>query len=262
MICPLAFTLLPTQFKSTITTTRTTIPYYQTPTIQYKPLTMSANSSLKPITIYGKHGPNPPKVRMLCEELGLPYDLQDTQFPDLKKPAFLAINPNGRMPAIHDPNTDLTLWESGAILEYLVEKYDTEHKLSFPAGSHEAQHARQWLFFQVSGQGPYYGQAVWFTKYHPEQVESARERYYKEIERVTSVLDGHLQKQDKGADGPWLVGGKFSYADLAFVPWQVMTGLLADKIDVEKYAAVSDWLERLKKREAIGKVVAEFPGAR
>lgn len=72
----------------------------------------------------------------------------------------------------------------------------------------------------MSGQGPYYGQAAWFTKFHPEQLPSAQERYYKEIKRVTSVLEGHLQKQDKGQDGPWLVGNKFSYADLAFVPWQ------------------------------------------
>lgn len=78
------------------------------------------------------------------------------------------------------------------------------------------------LWYLVSGQGPYYGQAVWFTKFHSEQVPSAKERYYNEVKRVTSVLDGHLKSQPKGADGPWLVGGKFSYADLAFVPWQHM----------------------------------------
>jgi glutathione S-transferase len=106
------------------------------------------SSSLKPITIYGKHGPNPPKVRMLAEELGLAYDLKDVQFADVKKPEFLAVNPNGRMPAIHDPNTDLTLWESGAIIEYLIEKYDTERKVSFEPGSKEAYLAKQWLFYQ------------------------------------------------------------------------------------------------------------------
>ena len=105
-------------------------------------------SSLKPITIYGKGGPNPPKVRMLAEELGLAYDLKDIEFSALKQPEFLAINPNGRMPAIHDPNTDLTLWESGAIIEYLVEKYDTERKISFEPGSKDAYLAKQWLFFQ------------------------------------------------------------------------------------------------------------------
>lgn len=225
---------------------------------------MSSNGSLQPITIYGKHGPNPPKVRMLCDELSIPYTLVDTQFSELKQPEFLAINPNGRMPAIHDPNTSLTLWESGAILEYLVETYDTEHKLSFVPGSNDAHLAKQWLYFQASGQGPYYGQAVWFTKYHPEQIESAKERYYREIERVTGVLDKHLSSQEKGTDGPWLVGGKFSYADLAFVPWQVLTtnGLLEGKLDVSEYKEAKGWLERLTKREAIAKVVAGFPGSK
>lgn len=221
---------------------------------------MSANASLKPITLYGKHGPNPPKVRMLLEELNLPYELIDTQFPDLKKPDFLAINPNGRMPAIHDPNANLTLWESGAIIEYLLEKYDTAHTLSFPAGSNESQLARQWLFFQVSGQGPYYGQAMWFTKFHSEQIASAQDRYYREIERVTSVLNTHLEKQDKGADGPWLVGGKYSYADLAFVPWQYIgEAALKGKFDLGPYTEVKGWMERLLEKKGIKKVVDEFP---
>jgi glutathione S-transferase len=103
---------------------------------------------MKPITIYGKHGPNPPKVRMLAEELGLPYDLRDVGFADVKGAEFIKVNPNGRMPAIHDPNNDLTLWESGAIMEYLIEKYDTERKVSFEPGSKEAYLAKQWLFFQ------------------------------------------------------------------------------------------------------------------
>lgn len=114
-----------------------------------------SHANLQPIKVWGAGGPNPPKVGYLCEELGLPYDVVDIAFADLKQPGYLAINPNGRIPAIHDPNTGLTLWESGAIVEYLVEKYDTERKMSFEPGSVEANLARQWLFFQCSGQGPY-----------------------------------------------------------------------------------------------------------
>jgi glutathione S-transferase len=220
---------------------------------------MSSTSSIKPIVIYGKHGPNPPKVRMLVEELGLPYEVIDLQFSELKKPDFLAINPNGRMPAIHDPNINLTLWETGAIFEYLLEKYDTENRISFPVGSTEAHLARQWMYFQVSGQGPYYGQAVWFTKFHSEQLASAQDRYYREIERVTSVLNTHLEKQEKGADGPWLVGGKFSYADLAFVPWQVIAGsMLPGKFDLSPYTVANQWFERMQAKTAIKKVVSEL----
>lgn len=110
---------------------------------------------LQPIKVWGAAGPNPPKIGYVLEELALPYEVIDLPFADLKLPAYLAVNPNGRVPAIHDPNTGLTLWESGAIVEYLVETYDGERKISFEPGSKEAQWARQWLFFQVSGQGPY-----------------------------------------------------------------------------------------------------------
>lgn len=113
------------------------------------------SDQIKPITIYGQGGPNPPKVAMVAEELGLPYTIIATPFSDVKKPEYLAINPNGRLPSIHDPNTNLTLWESGAIIEYFIETYDKEHKLSFTPGTPEYFHAKQWLYFQVSGQGPY-----------------------------------------------------------------------------------------------------------
>lgn len=213
-------------------------------------------SSLKPLKIWGKGGPNPPKVAMLCEELGLPYVAADTQFADVKTPAFLALNPNGRMPVLRDPNTGFTIWESGAIIEYLVERYDTAQKLSFPQGSEESYLAKQWLFFQVSGQGPYYGQAVWFTKYQP--IESAQQRYYNEIKRVTSVLEGHLKKQGKGEDGPWLVGNKYSYADLAFFSWQNITmNFFREQVDLTEFTEAAKWVERMKARPGIAKVLAE-----
>ncbi|RYO79636.1 hypothetical protein DL766_010589 [Monosporascus sp. MC13-8B] len=135
-----------------------------------------SSSNLKPITVWGKGGANPPKVAIILEELGVPYEIVKTMFADIKKPEYLAINANGRMPAIKDPNNgDLVLWESGAIIEYLVERYDTAHGLGFEPGSHEAQHARQWLFYQATGQGLYYGQASWFTFFHPEKLPSAVE---------------------------------------------------------------------------------------
>lgn len=110
----------------------------------------------------------------------------------------------------------------------------------------------------ASGQGPYYGQAVWFTKFHPEQIESAKERYYNEIKRVTSVLEGHLAKQPRGVDGPWLVGGKFSYVDLAFVPWQhMMMVLLPGTIDLSEFTVVKDWMDRMMARKAIGNIMQD-----
>ncbi|KAH8838713.1 hypothetical protein MCOR27_010833 [Pyricularia oryzae] len=218
------------------------------------------SSSIKPIVVHGKIGPNPPKVHMLLNELGLPHTTTPHDFTSIKQEPYLTkVNPNGRMPAIEDPNTDLTLWESGAILQYLVETYDKEHKVSFPAGSNESHLAKQWLFFQTTGQGPYYGQFVWFTKYHEPKVPSAVERYAKEINRVTAVLETHLSKQADDADGNrWLVGGRFSYADLAFVPWQYYAGMLAkDYYKSDDYPHVKKWLDALVARPAIKKVVEE-----
>ena len=220
------------------------------------------SSQIKPIKVWGQGGPNPPKVAIILAELGLPHEIVPIQFSEVKKPEYLAINPNGRIPSIHDPNTGLTLWETGAIIEYLMERYDTEHRLSFAPGTPDSYHAKQWLYFQVSGQGPYYGQAVWFKKYHPEQLPSAVERYVKEINRVTGVLDKYLAQQKEehgGSDGPWLVGNKMSFADLAFVPWQGVLGRLfeKDEYDDEKYPHVKEWIGKMMSREKVKAVFAQ-----
>jgi glutathione S-transferase len=220
-------------------------------------------SQLKPIKLWGIAGPNPPKVRMVLEELGLPYEPIAVGLGDVKNEPYISINPNGRIPAIHDPNTDLTLWESGAIVLYLIDKYDTENKISFPKGSNESYLAEQWLFFQVSGQGPYYGQSIYFKRYHHEKVQSTEDRFNKEINRVTGVLDGWLAKQETGADGPWLVGGKFSYADLAFINWQnaVKSILAKDTLDMAQYPHVQGWIERMEKRPLVKFVLEEVEKA-
>ncbi|KAL2122810.1 hypothetical protein VTJ04DRAFT_3265 [Mycothermus thermophilus] len=226
--------------------------------------TTTTTTNLQPITLYGKGGPNPPKVETLLQELSLPHVIHPIPITDVKTPAYLAINLNGRLPAIHDPNTGLTLWESGAILLYLVERYDPTHKLSFPPGSDEAQLARQWLFFQASGQGPYYGQAVWFERYHHEKLPSAVERYKKEIRRVTGVLEGQLAREKEkwegkeGWDGPWLVGGKMSFVDLAFVAWQVAVFKLFGEgrgIEEGEFPLVREWIGKMMARESVKKAV-------
>ncbi|KAK9319141.1 glutathione S-transferase Ure2-like protein [Lipomyces orientalis] len=218
-------------------------------------------SPIKTIKLWGKGGPNPPKVAILLEELGLPYETIPVSLSDVKKPDYLAINPNGRLPAIYDPNTDLTLWESGAIIEYLIERYDVTHNLSFASGTAESYHAKQWLFFQTTGQGPYYGQAAWFKRFHPEQLPSAIERYTKEINRVTGVLEGHLAKQKVDADnnGPWLVGNKLSYADLAFISYQVVITKFVgrDEYNLDDFPHVKQWLSKLTSRKSV-KVVMEI----
>lgn len=224
------------------------------------------SSSVKPIKVWGKTGPNPPKVAILLSELGVPYEIVDWQLADVKKPEYVAVNPNGRLPTIEDPNTNLTLWESGAIIQYLIEKYDLDQKLSFPAGTNEAALTRQWLFYQTTGQGPYYGQAAVFHKFHHEDLPSAKERYEKEMKRVSSVLEGWLEKQkaeyggQAGFDGPWLVGNKLTFADLSFITWQLIIQLIVpkEKYDQEKYPLLNEWIGKMTARKNTKKVLVEI----
>ncbi|KAJ5601992.1 hypothetical protein N7510_011526 [Penicillium lagena] len=222
-------------------------------------------SAIKPIQLYGGIlGPNPLKVGIILTLLELPFESVPVEFAKVKGPEYEAINPNGRLPSIHDPNTGLTIWESGAIAEYLIERYDTEEprKLSFKPGSAEAELARSFLYLQASGQGPYYGQGYWFKKYHSERVPSAVERYVNEAKRVTGVLDNWLSKQKEAnsenlGDGPWLVGNKLSYADVAFIPWQRTAGMAftEDGFDVDAFPNAKDWLERMTSKETIKAVL-------
>lgn len=213
--------------------------------------------SLKPITLWGHtSGPNAWKVAMVLEELDVPYTNKLIEMPDMKKEPYVSINPNGRVPAIEDPNTGTALWESGAIIEYLVDNYDKKHKISFAPGASEYYEARQWLFFQVSGQGPYFGQAVWFTVYHTEKLPGVIGRYINEVRQVSSILDGVLQ------DKEFLVGGNFSYADASFATWYAIMYLFADKLNVETdFPSLNAWLNRMRARPAIAKILKDREAA-
>ncbi|OCH84365.1 glutathione S-transferase [Obba rivulosa] len=203
-------------------------------------------------------GPNGWKVAFVMAELGLTYEsiYLDFRKGEQKAPEYTKYNPNGRIPTIIDHhNDDFVVWESAAILTYLVDKYDTEHKISV-TDPKEKIIQLQWLAFQISGQGPYYGQAVWFQKFHPEKFPSAVERYQKETYRVLGVLESVLSKQE------WLVGGKATIADIAFVPWntcvvpQILKGY--NGFDFGKdFPAVFAWHEKIMARPAIKDVWAQ-----
>jgi glutathione S-transferase len=215
--------------------------------------------SLKSITVYNHpNGPNPWKVILILEELGIPYESKFLQFPEMKQPAFEAVCVNGRVPAIEDPNTPITLWESGAIVEYLVETYDKGDKLRFAIGTPEHFYTKQWLHFQMSGQGPYFGQAIWFAFLHHEKIPSAQKRYIDEIRRVSGVVNTHLETRE------WLVGHKCSYADIAFLPWfDLVSRNLKDHVDIyQEFPRIGDWLSKIKSRPAVSKTLATWAEAR
>jgi glutathione S-transferase len=142
------------------------------------------------------------------------------------------------------------LAQSGAIIDYLIDTYDTAHKLSYASGPEKYQ-TRVWEHFQMSGQGPYFGQLIWFTRYHPEKVQSALDRYAKEVRRVTGVIDAHLKKQKT----EYLVGDKLTYADLMFVPWtNSIAGLPAGSVDLSGFEAFDAWFARLASRPSVQKI--------
>ncbi|KAI0096244.1 glutathione S-transferase [Nemania sp. FL0031] len=159
---------------------------------------------LKPIKLYWREAvPNPSKILIILEELNLPYETSYVEYLALKEEPYTDVNPNGR---------------TGAIILYLIERYDKGNKISYNTPT-EKYLTQQWLFFQVSGQGPYFGQAAWFNIYHEriyhESPESAKVRYGNEVKRIAGVLNGVLEKSK------WLVGDKCTYADLAFTTWNM-----------------------------------------
>lgn len=106
---------------------------------------------IKPVKLYGLiRMVNPFKVILVLEALNLPYEIVEVPYSETKSPSYVAINPNGRVPSLVDPNNnDFAISESGAIIEYLVDKYDTDRKISFERGSNDYYLAKQWLHFQV-----------------------------------------------------------------------------------------------------------------
>lgn len=163
------------------------------------------------ITLYTAATPNGHKASIMLEELGLPYTVQavDLMRGEQKAPAYLKLNPNGRIPTIVDHEAgDLAVFESGAILIYLAEK--TGRLL--PASGAPRARVLQWLMFQMGGVGPMMGQANVFFRYFPEKIQPAIDRYQNECRRLFEVLDRRLSESE------WL-GDDYSIADIATWPW-------------------------------------------
>ncbi|KAK6539229.1 hypothetical protein TWF694_009470 [Orbilia ellipsospora] len=216
------------------------------------------SSSLKPITVYGHygHGPNPPKVFIFLKLLGLSYNHvpkdvnNDPTLEDgIKHPNYTSINPNGRIPAIVDPNqNDIAVWESAAILQYLAEVYDTDHKFSGRT-LEERTFINSWIAFQISGQAPMQGQAFWFihdrlhfAKYGEKAPEHVVTRFKDEVKRIYGVLNTHLQKQKEKGSG-YIVGDRLTIADIAWFPWSKFAS--GTGLDMDEVPAFKEWLDRM-----------------
>ena len=192
------------------------------------------------ITLYTAATPNGHKVSIALEELGLPWTLQvlDLAAGEQKTPGFLAINPNGRIPAIVDHEADdFAVFESGACLVYLAEKTGR----LMPADARGRSRVLQWLMFQMGGIGPMMGQANVFFRYFPEKIQPAIDRYQNESRRLFEVLDTQLSREE------WLAGG-YSIADIANWCW-VRTHRWSG-VSVEGLPHLQRWLDAMKARPA------------
>jgi GST-like protein len=169
------------------------------------------------LQLYSLPTPNGVKASIMLEEIGLAYEPHLVSFDsnDQQTPAFLSLNPNGKIPAILDPNgpggRPLPLFESGAILYYLAEKTGQ----LMPADAAGRYETLQWVMFQMGGVGPMFGQLGFFHKFAGKDYEDKRprDRYVAESRRLLGVIDARL------ADRTWLLGDSYTIADIATFPW-------------------------------------------
>ena len=204
------------------------------------------------IDLYTAATPNGHKVSIALEELALPYTLKvlDLGKGEQKTPEFLAICPNGRIPAIVDRDEgDFAVFESGACLIYLAEKTGQ----LMPKDAKGRSRVLQWLMFQMGGIGPMMGQANVFYRYFPEKIQPAIDRYQGESRRLFRVLDGHLKDHE-------FLAGDYSIADIANWAW-VRTHKWSG-VDVEGLPHLQRWLEVIRARPAVLRGLLSPPSAR
>jgi len=209
------------------------------------------------LQLYSLTTTNGVKASIMLEETGLPYEAHYVDFgkKDQKTPEFMSLNPNGRIPAIIDPNgpggKPLPLFESGAILHYLAEKTG---KL-LPADPAQKWEALQWLHFQMSAVGPMFGQVGWFYTFEGKDIEDKRplQRYVDESKRLFAIVNDRL-------DGRmWMMGDEYSIVDIAIMgPVRNFLNFYkaGDLVGFDSFTHVKAWYERMLARPAVQRGVA------
>ena len=201
------------------------------------------------IDLYYWGTPNGHKISIALEEMGLEYQvfpiniLENDQF----QPDFLRISPNNKIPAIVDQDGPkgeaISVFESGAILQYLGRKRGQ----FYPSDEQSRVEVEQWLMWQMGGFGPMLGQNHHFSKFAPERIGYATERYVNETKRLYGVLDKQLFGQN-------YVAGEYSIADMAIFPWILRYEW--QQIDINDYPNVKAYMERIQARPAVQRALA------
>jgi len=202
------------------------------------------------IDLYYWTTPNGHKITIFLEETGLPYSIKPINIGKGEQFAteFLAISPNNRIPAIVDNDPidgkgPLSIFESGAILEYLADKTGK----FLPRDVRGRAEVMQWPFWQMGGLGPMLGQNHHFRNYIGEKITYAIERYVKETERLYGILDERLSDRE-------FVAGEYSIADMACYPWIVLHDRQGQNLD--DYTNIKRWFERIERRDAVQRAYA------
>ncbi|WP_180051023.1 glutathione binding-like protein [Acinetobacter sp. YH12105] len=201
------------------------------------------------IDLYYWGTPNGHKISIALEEMGLKYQifpiniLENDQF----QSDFLAISPNNKIPAIVDQEgpdgQPISIFESGAILQYLGRKTG----MFYPTDEIKRIQVEQWLMWQMGGLGPMLGQNHHFSRFAPERIAYATERYVNESKRLYGVLNKQLVGQD-------YVAGEYSIADMAIFPWLLRHNW--QQINLADYPEVAKYIDRLNARPAVQKALA------
>ncbi|MCQ8784214.1 glutathione S-transferase N-terminal domain-containing protein [Mangrovibrevibacter kandeliae] len=205
------------------------------------------------IELYTWTTPNGQKPMIMLEETGLTYHLNLVNIGagEQQRPDFLAISPNGKIPAIVDRDADLPVFESGAILLYLAEKSGK----FLPASGAARVETLEWMFFQAAHTGPMIGQYHHFATAAPEKIPYAIERYRKESLRVLGVLDQRLKSVD-------YIAGEYSVADMMHFGW-ARSGLSNFKGEgAENLTALAAWVERVEARPAVSRALDKLNAAK
>ena len=199
------------------------------------------------IKFYFNLAPNPTKVALCLEEMGLPYELVpvDTRKGDQHTPQFLAINPNAKVPAIVDG--DATVFDSNAILLYLAEKTG-----KFLPGKSDKERGEllSWLMFVASGIGPYSGQAVHFRNYAPGPNDYAVNRYTFEAQRHWGILEARLAKRK------WMLGDSYTIVDMAVWGWSRLIPVVLGPEAPKQYPHLQRHLGEISARPAAQRALA------
>jgi GST-like protein len=204
------------------------------------------------LQLYSLPTPNGVKASIMLEEVGIPYEvhLVDITKNETWTPDYLSLNPNGKIPAILDPDgpggKPLALWESGAILTYLADKTGRLMPTD-PAARYETL---QWVFWQMAAVGPMFGQVGFFHRFAGKDYEDKRprDRYVAESKRLLGVLEGRVR------DRPWVMGDEFTIADVSLIGWvRNLVGFYeaGELVDYASLSAVPAWLERCLARPAV-----------